>query len=153
MTEPTPIPPTRGERNNNPGNIEFMPSQPFHGQIGLELVPLGDTYKPRFGRYDTPENGLRAIAKLLLNYQRFHGLHTVAALVSRWSATDQQAYIADVARYLGVEPNQPLDLQHPDTLEAFVYAIVTQENGRCLYDAVQIARAAASANANERTDR
>src|SRR6185369_6883963 len=129
MTEFPTIPPTRGERNANPGNVEFMPSTAFHGQLGLEYVPPGESFKPVYGRYDTPANGVRALAKLLLNDQRIRGLDTVA-------------------QYLGVETDQAIDVQDPETHEMLVYAIITQENGRCLYDALDIARACSAARAS-----
>ncbi len=56
---------TRGIRNNNPGNIDYNQRNAWQGQLGLGL---GVT-KPRFARFDTPENGIRALGKLLLAYR------------------------------------------------------------------------------------
>src|SRR4051812_46965540 len=50
----------RGIRNNNPGNIRFLPAaSAWRGQIGSD---------GSFGIYDTPANGVRAIAKQLQKY-------------------------------------------------------------------------------------
>ena len=51
-----------------------------------------------------PANGIRAIAKVLLTYQRQHGLDTLAELIERWAPAaenDSFAYIDDVATRLG----------------------------------------------------
>ena len=54
---------TRGIRNNNPGNIDYNPRNDWAGQIGLELKVGNST--PRFARFDTAENGIRALGKLI----------------------------------------------------------------------------------------
>ena len=58
----------RGIRNNNPGNIDYNPRNAWRGQLahspGIE---------PRFARFDTAHNGLRALGKLLLNYRKLYG--------------------------------------------------------------------------------
>ncbi len=60
----------RGIRNNNPGNIDYNPRNDWQGQLGYEQ---GVT-KPRFARFDSPENGIRALAKLLINYRGKDGM-------------------------------------------------------------------------------
>lgn len=52
----------RGIRNRNPGNIDYNPRNDWQGQIGKE--PGG-----RFAIFDTPENGIRALGKLLIKYR------------------------------------------------------------------------------------
>ncbi len=134
----------RGVRNNNPGNIDFTPRNNWQGQLGLELgVP-----RPRFARFDTPENGIRALAKLLLNYRGKdgmpgvggQGIDTVRETISRWAPgheNDTAAYIAAVARAIGVEPESVIDVRRPQVLRALVVEIIKHENGRQPYaDAV-----------------
>lgn len=133
--------PTRGERNNNPGNINEGGG--WQGDIGLELVPDGDSYSPRFARFDTAENGIRAIAKQLLVYQYKHGLHTVRTMINRWAPpaddNDTDAYVAAVSVQVGVGPDDTIVLANDnDALPSMVYAIIHQENGRVLYDAATI---------------
>lgn len=140
--------PTRGERNNNPGNLNYVEVHPWQGQIGLEIVPDGESFTPRFGRYDTIENGIRAIAKQLLAYQRIHKCLTIRQLVSRWAPgkeNDTAAYIKDVCGAMGVAQDELIDLNKSATLAAFVRAIIKHENGRCIYDAMTVADASRDA--------
>lgn len=136
--------PTRGERNNNPGNLDYIELRGWQGQTGLEEVPEGKSFTPRFGRYDTIENGIRGIGKQLLKYQEFHGCRTPRQFVERWAPPTENstdAYVKDVAAVLGVEPDTPIDLTDPSTLQVMTRAIIRHENGRCLYDAATIAGA------------
>lgn len=136
---------TRGIRNNNPGNIEYSPRNGWQGQVGLEVGVL----KPRFARFDSPENGIRALGKLLIGYRLRGGvpgvggagIDTVREAISRWapgSENDTAAYIGDVARALGVRPDQPVDMGRPDILRALVVAIIHHENGGVPYRAAVI---------------
>ena len=127
--------PTRGERNNNPGNIAFNPRNRWRGQLGIE-APAHPGEAPRFAAFDCPENGIRAIAKLLLRYRRAEGLQTVRGLLGRWAPAvenDAAAYCDDVARRLAVAADAPLDLADPALLQELVAAIIRHENGRCIY--------------------
>ncbi|AZF64569.1 structural protein P5, putative [Pseudomonas sp. LBUM920] len=51
-----PITETRGVRNRNPGNIDYNPAN----QWQCQLKPDPQIEK-RFARFDTPENGIRAL--------------------------------------------------------------------------------------------
>lgn len=127
---------TRGERNNNPGNIDRGGG--WLGEIGLELVPDGTHYNPRFARFDTDVHGIRAIAKQLLAYQRVHHLETPREFVGRWAPesdhNNDSAYVSNVAKNTGFGPDETLDLDDIQTLTALTKAIILQENGRCIYD-------------------
>ncbi|WP_256670890.1 structural protein [Pseudomonas sp. AN3A02] len=82
---------TRGVRNRNPGNIDYVAANYWQG----ELKP-DPAIEKRFARFDTPENGICALGKLLLTYQRKHGLKTVKAIISRWAPSvenDTAAYV------------------------------------------------------------
>lgn len=118
--------PTRGERNNNPGNI-VKSASPWQGKVaGTDS---------RFETFDTPENGIRALARLLKNYAG-QGLDSVEAIISRYAPAgenDTGAYIRAVAQDVGVAPSDPLDLSDFATLRALVGAIITHENGRNVY--------------------
>lgn len=95
----------RGVRSNNPGNIDYNPRNAWQGQLGLEQ----GVAKPRFARFDTPENGIRALGKLLLTYQRKHGLKTVKAIISRWAPAvenDTAAYVRAVEANTGTRPGR-----------------------------------------------
>lgn len=123
---------TRGVRNNNPGNIDYVPANQWQGQLGLENgVP-----KPRFARFDTPENGIRALGKVLLTYQRKHGLKTVKAIISRWAPSnenDTASYVRAVELNTGTRPGAEIDLTKPDVMRGFVKAIIHHENAGYAY--------------------
>ncbi|KRW62322.1 hypothetical protein [Pseudomonas sp. TTU2014-080ASC] len=122
----------RGIRNNNPGNIDYNPVNDWRGQ--LAHVP---TIEPRFCRFDSPQNGIRALGKLLLNYQRKHGLKTVRQIVNRWAPpkeNDTGAYVSQVAKALGIDPDAPIDLSKKH-LSPLVVSIIKHENGQQPYSA------------------
>ena len=124
----------RGVRNNNPGNIDYNPRNAWQGQLGLEVgVP-----SPRFARFDTPENGIRALGRLLINYRGKDGMpgvggpgiDTVRETITRWAPGNEnntEAYIAAVARRLGVSANDVIDVRKPATLGVMVSSIIAHE--------------------------
>ena len=126
-----------GLRWNNPGNL-----RPSKDKWVGEIEPLSG-----YCRFDTPEHGLRAMAKdLLAKYRR--GLVTVTSIIRAYAPpeeNDTEAYIAAVCRDAGVLPYAWLQLTDPSVLAAMVVAIVKHENGQCPYDGPQIAGAVAAA--------
>lgn len=120
---------TRGERNNNPGNIRPA-SYTWQGQIGIDSGPMGS-----YLIFERPEDGIRAIAKdLMTKYAR--GLNTVHAIINRWappSENDTNAYVKAVANEVGVQPDDKIDLNDASTLTKLVTAIIRHENGRVIY--------------------
>lgn len=117
----------RSVRNNNPGNIEHQASFRWQG----ELAP-DPAIEPRFARFDTPANGFRALAKNLLAYRRAYHLSTVRQIVNRWAPpveNETTAYVAAVARALGVHEDNALDIEQPGTLSALAKAIAIHETG------------------------
>ena len=111
----------RGFRNNNPGNIidgDFARGNAgYAGQDG------------RFARYQTMEQGVAAMDRLLGGYMR-RGRVTVAQIISRWAPradnNDTGAYISTVARAMGVDPNARLTAAHIPSLRN---AMIAVENG------------------------
>lgn len=139
--------PTRGERNNNPGNIDYQqpPASPWRGQVGIESAAGGEA---RFIRFDEAKNGLRAVARTLTTYQRNHGCRSVRDLIKRWAPpkeNDTDAYVSAVASRVGVDPDASIDVTNASTLRQLTRAIVVHENGRCIYDDDTIAAAVDSA--------
>lgn len=134
----------RGVRNCNPGNIDYNPRNTWIGQLGLEL----GVAKPRFARFDSPENGIRALGKLLINYRGKDGMpdvggpgiDTVRETVSRWAPGNEnntEAYIAAVTAKLGVKANEVINIKDVRTLRVVVGAIIAHECGNYRYpDAV-----------------
>lgn len=122
-----PINQTRGERNNNPGNIRFDSRWTWQGQIGKD--------KDGYLLFDTVENGIRAIGKdLLSKFSR--GLNTVRKIIEVYAPSfenNTEAYISAVSRSLGVEDSAVIDLYKTGTMQAFITAIIKHENGRVSY--------------------
>ena len=119
---------SRGIRNNNPGNIDYNKNNQWRGQIGIETSAIN----PRFAKFDTPENGIRALAKLLLNYQRLHKLNTVREIINRWAPPVENipsAYVTACARALGVDQNEVVNLSDRRLLKLLTVAIIKHENG------------------------
>jgi hypothetical protein len=107
---------TRGIRNNNPGNITIGDNwQGMVGNDGTFLIFADMSW------------GVRAIG-ISLTSMINQGYDTITTLISQWSATDQAAYIANVAASTSIDPNTQLGTD-PDTIESLIQAIVNQENG------------------------
>lgn len=126
----------RGVRNCNPGNIDYNPRNAWVGQLGLELQ-MG-RLAPRFARFDTAENGIRALGRLLLNYRGRDGMpgvgglgiDTVREAISRWAPSNEnhtEAYIAAVASKLGVSADAVIDIRDPRILRVMVGSIIAHE--------------------------
>jgi hypothetical protein len=121
----------RGIRLNNPGNIEY--GDQWQGMAA-------DQRDPRFITFVAPVYGLRALARLLLNYQRRYGIRTVEAMIRRYAPpgeNDTKAYGAAVAKACGVAPTDCIDVAA--RLPDIIPAIVKHENGQQPYDAAVIA--------------
>ncbi len=128
---------TRGERNNNPGNIRV--GNAWQGE-------RAQATDPDFEEFESPEAGIRALALVLLNYQSRHGLRTVRDIIARYAPTnenDTEAYINSVASEMGVTPNAQINLTDKTTLAHFVRAVIRHENGRVVYADSEIAFAIA----------
>ena len=120
----------RGIRNNNPGNIRGSNAFKWDGEIGRDS---GD-----FVIFDTPENGLRALARTLRTYRRNYGLNTIRGIVNRYAPTSENntsAYMSHAARTLGVSVDAPLDRSDYPRL---MTVIVAHENGIQPYTQAQI---------------
>ena len=124
----------RGIRNNNPGNIEF------YNQPGASMESKGG----RFARFSTPEQGINAMSKQLDLYYTGKSrnvtkpINTIQDIITTWAPpknkkgqveNDTTAYIAAVAKSMGVAPTAKLNLRDPNTKAALMSAMITQENG------------------------
>ncbi|WP_446905314.1 hypothetical protein [Aeromonas veronii] len=130
----------RGLRNNNPGNIDYHPSNPWQGL---------DNDKPtdgRFCRFISPEYGIRAMARVLKNYTKRDGLpgvgapgiDTVQEIINRWAPPSENvtcAYVEQVAKALGVKPDDTINLANRTVMRLLVEAIIRHENGIQPYSA------------------
>lgn len=125
---------TRGIRNHNPGNIERR-GDPWQGMAEDQSAD------PRFIVFREAKWGIRALARVLITYQDRHGLDTVEGIINRWAPPGENktgAYVAAVARRMGVGRTEKLDLQDYRTLRPLVEAIIHHENGVQPYSGAQI---------------
>ena len=130
---------TRGEANRNPGNIR---------RSGIVWNGMSaDQTDPDFIQFETPEYGLRAIAKILLSYAE-RGLNTVTAIIDTWAPPNENndtTYVDDCCERTGFTPTQVLVVNDPAVLASLVRAIIIHENGECIYSDAQIATGVAMA--------
>jgi len=122
----------RGIRNNNPGNIRKSPEK-WRGEI--------EGQDSAFETFDTPENGIRAIAKILLSYQNKRGLRTIAQLIGRWAPpveNDTDSYAEHVAAKALCTVDEDVDLRDQAMMTSIVASIIQHENGVQPYSAAVI---------------
>jgi hypothetical protein len=99
--------------NNNPGNL-----RPPGASTG-------------FQSFATPEAGLAALDGNLKAYGD-KGINTISGVINRWAPpgeNDTGAYVSDVSKRLGVDPNAKIDLGNPLVRQALGTAIAIHENG------------------------
>lgn len=125
--------PSRGVRNNNPGNIEKSRDR----WKGL----AANQPDSRFFTFSEAKWGIRAMARILQNYQKKYGLDTIQDIIDRWAPpveNNTSAYVNAVARDTGFGKDQKLDLKRHDHLFPLVKAIIDHENGYTPYRDAEI---------------
>ena len=116
--------PSRGVRNNNPGNIEKSRDR----WLGL----AANQPDSRFSTFTEANWGIRAMARILQNYQKKPGLNTIEEIIDRWAPpveNNTSAYVKAVARETGLDKDQKLDLKKHEHLFPLVKAVIRHENG------------------------
>ncbi|WER20913.1 structural protein [Providencia stuartii] len=112
----------RGIRNHNPGNIRH----------GAKWQGLSEQQTDRsFCQFTDPVWGLRALFKLLLNYQKLHGLCSIRVVINRYAPPVEnhtENYIQAVANSLNVSPDDCLTLEDKAVLFEISKAIIKVEN-------------------------
>ncbi|EFK1937464.1 TPA: transglycosylase [Escherichia coli] len=123
----------RNYRNNNLGNLVFA------NQEGATLEAPNAKGEQRFARFNTPEEGIRALANQVSSYYNgtsaaagYQKLQTVSSIISKWAPPKENntnQYIDNVSKYLGVSPNEKIDVNNPEVMTQLVRAIATKEGG------------------------
>lgn len=111
----------RGMRNKNPMNV-VKTNIAWDGKVTGE--------DPTFETFKTYSYGIRAGAKLLVNYQALHGINTVRGLISRYAPAHENptdAYIQSVAKAAGVGADESINVK--EKLPLLVKAIINFEIG------------------------
>lgn len=120
---------SRGIRNNNPGNIRKS------GDDWKGLSP--EQTDKSFFQFVSPVFGIRALSKILKNYQSMYHLKSVNQIINRYAPpteNDSISYILNVANKMGVDPHEPISLKDENKLFQMVSAIIVHENGSNPYD-------------------
>lgn len=115
----------RGIRNFNPGNIERSKDR----WLGMSPDQSSDS---RFLVFDTAEAGIRALMRVLVNYQERHKINTLRSAINRWAPpgeNNSNAYVQHVSRLTGFDPDEPLDFLDKEVNVALTRAIIRHENG------------------------
>lgn len=97
--------PSRGTRNNNPGNIRRTGAD-WSGMTARQP-------DPEFVTFSRPEWGFRAMTRILRTYRDHHGIDTVRGIIERWAPAHENptdAYVRFVAERVGVAPDARIDL-------------------------------------------
>lgn len=113
----------RGWRNNNPGNIR-------HGDDWLGLKPTQTD--DAFCQFLSPEYGIRAMARILMNYYHKHQLRTLRDIVHRWAPpneNDTDAYVRSVCQRIGLAEYQRLPMGINPLLNPLIKALIHHELG------------------------
>lgn len=131
-----------GMRVNNPGNIKYNPKLGYAGLLGPSThTDQGDAQMT----FDTPQNGMSAAVRLArTKYNR--GQRTPMSIIAGsggWTPGNTAA-AANVARTMGINPNDDLALDNPAQMAKFLRALTAQEHGNAskLYSDEMITQAA-----------
>lgn len=119
----------RGVRNNNPLNIRHEPGTVWVGQADEQT-------DAEFVQFRDAVFGVRAGAVILREYKLMHGIDTIQAAIERWSATDQAAYVRNVAAACSVQPNEHIDLEQ--YMPLMLPAMIRQECSDYVYPELTI---------------
>lgn len=122
---------TNNMNKNNPFNIRYNIHNDWLG------VVRGKTHND-FEEFTEMRYGLRAGLKLLLRYYNGYGLHTIRDIITKFAPpteNDTEVYIAYVARQVGVEPDDEIDLNKKATLISVAKWMLKMETGKTFANA------------------
>ncbi|NDO81506.1 hypothetical protein CJP72_12235 [Citrobacter sp. NCU1] len=123
----------RSFRNNNFGNLNYV------GQEGARLEDPNGKGLARFAKFNTPEEGFRALANQLTLYSNGKSkatggkkLNTVEDIIKIYapeSENNTKNYISSLSKKMGVESGQQLDMTNPEVMTQLMRGIATIEGG------------------------
>lgn len=119
----------KGLRNNNPGNIRTSRD---------DWEGLADKHDDgEFFIFENPFWGIRALARILINYRARHGIDTIREVIDRYSPqagdfpgnteATHTAYISNVSKATGIGPDQRFVIDA--ALHVLIPAIIRHEIG------------------------
>lgn len=115
-------------QTNNLGNIRATTgSNKWKGEVG--------EYKG-FAQFDTVENGLRALYKLLGNYGSKYSRRTIARIIDRYAPpneNDTTHYVDSVSKWSGIDKDEVIHVEkNKDLAMRLIAAMVRMETGQIL---------------------
>jgi hypothetical protein len=105
------------------------------GSADSKQASVCTRYDAEFVQFKSLEFGWRAAFYLLTRtYYHKYRLYTIRGIISRWapsSENDTSAYIANVSRLTGIDPDEPIGIpsEKPSRWMAVGVAMAIQENG------------------------
>lgn len=118
----------RSVRDNNPGNLELNPGDPWKGLAGQQD-------DPPYCIFTDAKWGFRALAIDLRN-SCAAGRNTIAKLITRFAPPPENKtgpYIEDVSQRTGIAADAELDLSDAGTLGSLCKAIAIHEAGGWMF--------------------
>ena len=118
----------RGIRNHNPLNIRRTGKDQWKGMAEVQSDRA-------FVQFKSLAWGWRAAFHLLTRtYYHKYRLYSIRSIITRWAPpneNDTQAYICNVSRLTGIDPDEPLGIpsEKPSRWMALGVAMAIQENG------------------------
>jgi len=134
----------RGIRNNNPGNIKRSSSQ-WMGLADASQMTKEQLREETFCVFTEPRWGLRAMAYLLLKYQRDYNCKSTWEIIQRWAPQSDNNHTLNYATYVASRANVGLHaaakLTDPKIGIPFMAAMIAMENSKQPYSNGQIGQA------------
>lgn len=120
-----------GMRNFNPGNLKYTGSDwQSNNLFGITGPSVNtDQGDPQI-QFSDPVSGMASAVRLALAKQS-QGMDTVSKIITNqngWTPGNTAA-ANNIAKTMGVDPNQQINLQDPVTMDKFMKALVRQEHG------------------------
>ena len=110
-----------GIRNNNPGNIRY---------VGQKNATMGEG---GFAKFETMDDGVAAIQKQIGLYSHRDGINSVSGIIGKWAPPNENntaSYIDSVAKSIGVDKNDKIDVDNPEIMGKLQKAIMNVEVGK-----------------------
>ena len=85
----------------------------------------------KFVEFESPEYGIRAIAKILQTYSNKYKLDNIKKIINRYAPpkeNDTKTYIKNMSEFTGFKPTEKLNLEDSETLSKLIKGIIRQEN-------------------------
>ncbi|MTI12090.1 structural protein [Sansalvadorimonas verongulae] len=118
----------RGYRNHNPGNIRENQRVDYDWEGEARADTDGE-----FEEFDSPEFGIRAMARILKTYYTKHKLRTVRDIINRWAPPNENntdSYVRAVCLRMGVVEQRHLKLDtNMVALQSLIKSIIHHELG------------------------